>query len=211
MWQELFPTPPVSKSIPTGTRLLVRDAVPTDAIRLCRGRVAAGQFEEGELRHRLVAVEGPCWLDIGSVLFEKPCAADWVAETPVEVEFVAGDALRQWLAAQPATVRNLMRDSSELQRQQTESTLSSASSPVARVGDRDVVVAVHLGGGSRFQRQRCSGRPTRVTLGAAHGQPHQQFHALGAGLFHQLQVTLNCVAHSGLLSRLSRNCRSKPC
>ena len=124
MWQELFPTPPVSKSIPTGTRLLVRDAVPTDAIRLCRGRVAAGQFEEGELRHRLVAVEGPCWLDIGSVLFEKPCAADWVAETPVEVEFVAGDALRQWLAAQPATVCNLMRDSSELQRQQTESTLT---------------------------------------------------------------------------------------
>lgn len=124
MWQELFPTPPVAKSMAAGTRLLVRDAVPTDAIRLCRGRVAAGQIDEGELRHRLVAVEGPCWLDIGSVLFEKPCAADWVAETPVELELVAGDALRQWLAAQPATVRNLMRDSSELQRQQTESTLT---------------------------------------------------------------------------------------
>ena len=41
-----------------------------------------------------------------------------------------------------------------------------------RVGNRDVVIAVYFLDGATAQR-------------AAHGQPHQQFNALGSGLLHQ--------------------------
>src|SRR6185369_3212248 len=59
-----------------------------------------------------------------------------------------------------------------------------------RVGDRDVVVGVHLSYRTRHR--------------AARGQPHQQLDALRAGLLTSSWM-LNCVAHSGSLTRLSMN------
>lgn len=122
--QQFLPDPPVRQTALAGGRLMARDAVPGHAVYLKHGRVAAGQMDTDAMRHRLVTIEGPCWLDVGPVLFNTACTADWVAETDVELLMVPADALRKWFNSQPAPMRSLMRDTFQAQRQQTEATLA---------------------------------------------------------------------------------------
>jgi CRP-like cAMP-binding protein len=121
--QPALPDTPVATTARAGYSVIAREAVPVQGIYLQRGRVAAGQLEDGTLRHRLLSVEGPCWLDVGTVLFKKPSAADWVAETDVDLLLVPGEALRKWFADLAPAVRTLVHDTVQLQRQQTDAAL----------------------------------------------------------------------------------------
>lgn len=107
-----------------GHGVLLRDTVPAEGIYLQQGRIAAGHLEDGVLHHHILTIEGPCWLDIGSVLFERPCSADWIAETEVDLLCMPGQDLRHWFAGLPPAVRMLVHDTVELQRQQTQSSMS---------------------------------------------------------------------------------------
>lgn len=123
-WQQILPEPPLRKSVRAGELVLRRNEIPSHAVHLRQGRAASGQAGDGVLRHRLVTIEGPCWLDVGAVLLKTHCVADWVAESDVELQLVPADAMRRWFADQTAATRALMRDTLELHRQQTEATLA---------------------------------------------------------------------------------------
>lgn len=124
VWQQFLPEPPVRKVAAAGECLLSRGTVPPHALHVKSGRVACGQMENGALKHRLVTVDGPSWIEIGCVLLKQPSPADWVAESEVELQLVPSESIRRWFAEQPAPTRALVRDAAQVQRLQTEATLA---------------------------------------------------------------------------------------
>lgn len=107
-----------------GELLIGRFAVPDRMLYLSQGRVVAGLLLRGNLRHRLVSFESPCWLDAASVLLDQPSPCDWVAETPVQLQAFDATEMRRWHAGLPGAAALLMRDMAWAQRRQAEATLA---------------------------------------------------------------------------------------
>ncbi|MFT3718872.1 Crp/Fnr family transcriptional regulator [Pseudorhodoferax sp.] len=107
-----------------GELLAARFAVPTQALYLQSGRVVAGLLQRGQLRHRLVDFEAPCWLDIASVLLNQPTPWDWVADAPTVLRAFDAEALRRWHAGLPEAAGRLMLDLAWAQRRQAEAALA---------------------------------------------------------------------------------------
>lgn len=122
-WMPALSESPVCATALAGELLLQRGTAPTQASYLKLGRVAAGLMEGGKLRHHILTIEGPCWLEVGASLFRWPCAADWVAETEVTLWQLPGEALRKWFASQPVAMRHLVKDTARMQREQSDAAL----------------------------------------------------------------------------------------
>jgi CRP-like cAMP-binding protein len=123
-WLDAFPLVPASRTAAAGELLLARSAEPAEALFLRSGQVAAGLQLRGALRHRVLAVEQPGWLDVGTVLLRESAFCDWVAETPVQLWCFDAQALRDWHATQPAAAGMLVHDLARAQRHQAEAMLA---------------------------------------------------------------------------------------
>ena len=123
-WLDGFPLVPVVRNAAAGELLLARFAEPTEALYLCSGQVAAGLRVRGTLRHRLLAVEQPGWLDVGTAVLGQRAFCDWVAEAPAQLWCFDAQALRAWHGTQPAAAAMLVRDLARAQRHQAEAMLA---------------------------------------------------------------------------------------
>lgn len=125
MFQTAAPLPDASaRHAAAGELLAARYAVPKHGLYLQSGHVVAGLVQRGNLRHRLVAFEAPCWLDAASVLLDQPSPCDWVAESPVTLQTLPAAALRRWHAGLPEAAGRMLHDMAVAQHRQTEATLA---------------------------------------------------------------------------------------
>lgn len=123
-WLDAFPLTPVVRSAPLGDVLLARHATPPEALYLCSGRAVAGLMVRGDLRHRLMLFDAPCWLDAAAVLLRQPAACDWVADSAVELWAFPAAGLRQWHATLPQAAQRLLQDMAQAQQRQTAAALA---------------------------------------------------------------------------------------
>ena len=123
-WLDAFPLTPAVRSAPPGEVLLARHSTPSEALYLRGGRAVAGLLVRGDLRHRLLVFEAPCWLDAPAVLLRQPAACDWVADSAVELWAFPAAGLRQWQATLPQAVQGLLQDMAQAQQRQTAAALA---------------------------------------------------------------------------------------
>jgi CRP-like cAMP-binding protein len=79
---------------------------------------------EGRMSHQLGAVEGPCWLEPAAVLLGLPYEVDALAETSVELRYVAVPQFLAEVQVLTETAQDLLMDLARSQRQQTEMAVS---------------------------------------------------------------------------------------
>ncbi len=120
----LFSLPSEAETAAAGDMLRQRHAHLDSVLHLDSGRVVLGVCEQGELRHRLGLVEGPCWLDVADALLGKHCAVDMVAETSVRLRRLPLEAFQQGCAALPEPARALLHDMAVACRRQTDLAVS---------------------------------------------------------------------------------------
>lgn len=107
-----------------GELLVGRFTTPEQALYMTQGRAVAGLLQRGSLRHRLVSIEAPCWLDVASVLLEQPAPCDWVADSAVELQACPAQAMRRWHANLPGAAAQMIMDLAWTQRRQAEAALA---------------------------------------------------------------------------------------
>ena len=168
MMLKSLPVDPTSTTVPAKTVLLARHAVPTQGYYLTSGRVVTGLMENGALKHRMTAFNAPCWLNASAVLLEQRSAADWVAETELEVQTVPAAALRAWFETLPDSVRMLVRDMAVAQQEQTDAVLAMlVKDAEARFADWLLRHAQTLDGGGMALQMRERKRNIAGQLGIA--------------------------------------------
>lgn len=123
-WLADLPLQATPRRAAAGALLIGRSAMPEQALFLSQGRAVAGLLQRGSLRHRLVAVEAPCWLDVASVLLQEAAPCDWVAETAVELQGCPAADLRRWHAGLPDAAAQMILDLAWTQRRQAEAALA---------------------------------------------------------------------------------------
>lgn len=111
-------------TLAAGTTLLRRGEAAQRFIHVNSGRVILGVQQQGVIAHQLGVVEGPFWLEAASGLLGLAHAVDAVAETAVQLQFVAVDDFVAEVRALPAASQNLLMDLAKAQRQQTELAVS---------------------------------------------------------------------------------------
>jgi CRP-like cAMP-binding protein len=111
-------------TLAAGTTLLRRGEAAQRFIHVNSGRVILGVQQQGVMAHQLGVVEGPFWLEAASGLLGLAHAVDAVAETAVQLQFVAVDDFVAEVRALPAASQNLLMDLAKAQRQQTELAVS---------------------------------------------------------------------------------------
>lgn len=113
-----------SQRLAPGAVLLRRGECSSQVLHVDQGRVMLGVLDKGILQHQLGVVEGPFWLEAASGLLGLAHAVDAVAETAVQLQFVAVDDFVAEVRALPAASQNLLMDLAKAQRQQTELAVS---------------------------------------------------------------------------------------
>ena len=111
-------------TLDAGAVLLRRGDAMQRIVHVLQGRVVLGVMLEGQMAHQLGTVEGPFWLEAASGLLGLPHAVDAVAETSVQLQYVAADDFVAEVRALPEASQNLLRDMARSQRQQTEMAVS---------------------------------------------------------------------------------------
>lgn len=119
--------PPLSETgiaIGAGAVLLRRGDRVQRVAHLTQGRVLLGVMFEGRMAHQLGAVEGPCWLEPAAVLLGLPYEVDVLAETSVELRYVAVPQFLAEVQGLTERAQDLLMDLARSQRQQTEMAVS---------------------------------------------------------------------------------------
>ena len=162
-----------------GAVLLRRGECADQLLHLESGRVVLGLLDQGGLHHQLGVVEGPFWLEAASGLLGLAHAVDAVAETAVQLQFVAVDDFVAEVRALPAASQNLLMDLAKAQRQQLlQVHLGDGVSPARRALQQALGLQLQQG----FSHGRARGF---VALGQCHivnRIPGQQL-AAGDGFF----------------------------
>ncbi|GKT22191.1 Crp/Fnr family transcriptional regulator [Acidovorax sp. SUPP3334] len=124
----MFPSPstptPLKTEVAAGEVLRERHQRPASVLYLDSGRVLLGVREDGQLRHQLGAVQGPCWLDAAPALLGQACMVDMVADTRVQLRRMPLEAFRNGFEALPSPARALVVDMARGYCQQTELAVS---------------------------------------------------------------------------------------
>jgi CRP-like cAMP-binding protein len=119
--------PPLSETsiaVGAGAVLLRRGDRVQRVAHLTQGRVLLGVMFEGRMSHQLGTVEGPCWLEPAAVLLGLPYEVDALAETSVELRYVAVPQFLAEVQVLTETAQDLLMDLARSQRQQTEMAVS---------------------------------------------------------------------------------------
>jgi CRP/FNR family transcriptional regulator, dissimilatory nitrate respiration regulator len=88
------------------------------------GRVALGILGADGLAHQIGMHEGPCWLDISSVVLGLPHLVDAVADTSLQMYTVAAIEFKNAMADMPEIARAVLTDVAMAHRKQTEFAMS---------------------------------------------------------------------------------------
>ncbi|GKS82803.1 Crp/Fnr family transcriptional regulator [Acidovorax sp. SUPP1855] len=115
---------PTKTEAPAGEVLRERHQRPASVLYLDSGRVLLGVRDDGQLRHQLGAVEGPCWLDAAPALLGQACMVDMVADTRVLLRRMPLEAFRSGFDSLPSPARALVYDMARGYCQQTELAVS---------------------------------------------------------------------------------------
>jgi len=107
-----------------GTVLLRRGDAVQRVVHLMRGRVLLGVMLDGRMAYQLGVAQGPFWLEAAAGLLGLPHAVDAVAETSVELRYVAVPEFVCEVKALSDVSKNLLMDMARSQRQQTEMAVS---------------------------------------------------------------------------------------
>ena len=111
-------------TISRGQVLLRRGFEPDQVSYIESGRVALGVMGTDEMEHQIGVLEGPCWLDISSVVLGLPHLADAVADTPLRMCTVAAVEFKKAIADMPDTAQAVLTDVAMAHRRQTEFAMS---------------------------------------------------------------------------------------
>ncbi len=109
---------------PPGTVLIRRGQAATHALHVLSGRVTMGVVEQGQMRHQLSVVEGPCWLETPASLLNLPHVVDAICETEAQLQWVPSPELRGSAQSVSEPAKSLLFDLARSQRQQTEVAVS---------------------------------------------------------------------------------------
>ncbi len=109
---------------PPGTVLIRRGQAATHALHVLSGRVTMGVVEQGQMRHQLSVVEGPCWLETPASLLNLPHVVDAICETEAQLQWVSSPELRGSAQSVSEPAKSLLFDLARSQRQQTEVAVS---------------------------------------------------------------------------------------
>jgi len=120
----LSPSLEPAVTLDAGAVLLRRGDAVQRIVHVLQGRVVLGVMLDGQMAHQLGTVEGPFWLEAASGLLGLPHAVDAVAETSVQLQYVAADDFVAEVKALPDVSQNLLMDMARSQRQQTEMAVS---------------------------------------------------------------------------------------
>jgi len=120
----LSPSLEPAVTLDAGAVLLRRGDAVQRIVHVLQGRVVLGVMLDGQMTHQLGTVEGPFWLEAASGLLGLPHAVDAVAETSVQLQYVAADDFVAEVKALPDVSQNLLMDMARSQRQQTEMAVS---------------------------------------------------------------------------------------
>jgi CRP-like cAMP-binding protein len=120
----LSPSLEPAVTLDAGAVLLRRGDAVQRIVHVLQGRVVLGVMLDGQMTHQLGTVEGPFWLEAASGLLGLPHAVDAVAETSVQLQYVAADDFVTEVKALPDVSQNLLMDMARSQRQQTEMAVS---------------------------------------------------------------------------------------
>jgi CRP-like cAMP-binding protein len=120
----LSPSSESSNLQSAGTVLLQRGDAVDRILHVIQGRVVLGIMADGQMAHQLGVVQGPFWLEAASGLLDLPHAVDAVAETQVQLQYVALSDFVAEVRALPEASQNLLMDMARSQRQQTELAVS---------------------------------------------------------------------------------------
>jgi CRP-like cAMP-binding protein len=120
----LSPSSESSNLQSAGTVLLQRGDAVDRILHVIQGRVVLGIMADGQMAHQLGVVQGPFWLEAASGLLDLPHAVDAVAETQVQLQYVALSDFVAEVRALPEASQNLLMDMARSQRQQTEMAVS---------------------------------------------------------------------------------------
>jgi CRP-like cAMP-binding protein len=107
-----------------GQCVLRRGTSGNDVVYVDAGRVALGLLNGKVLEHQIGVLEGPCWLDITSVVLDVAPLVDAVAEGVVHMRCASRGAVLRVIADLPAPARAVLRDMALAHRQQTEFAVS---------------------------------------------------------------------------------------
>lgn len=107
-----------------GTVLIRRGQKATHAVHVLSGRVTMGVVEQGQLRHQLGVLVGPCWLESPAALLNQPHVVDAICETEAQLQWVAAPEFRANAQAASEPAKSLLFDLARSQRQQTEVAVS---------------------------------------------------------------------------------------
>ncbi len=107
-----------------GTALIRRGQAATHALHVLSGRILMGVFEQGQMRHQLSVVEGPCWLETAASLLDLPHVVDAICETEAHLQWVPSAQFRESAQAVAEPTHSLLFDLARSQRQQTEVAVS---------------------------------------------------------------------------------------
>ena len=117
-------SPKPAMSLDAGVVLLRRGEAVQRIVHVMQGRVVLGVMIDGQMAHQLGTVEGPFWLEAAAGLLGLPQAVDAVADTAVQLQYVAVDDFVAEVNALPDASQNLLMDMARSQRQQTEMAVS---------------------------------------------------------------------------------------
>ena len=120
----LSPSLEPAVTLDAGAVLLRRGDAVQRIVHVLQGRVVLGVMLDGQMTHQLGTVEGPFWLEAASGLLGLPHAVDAVAETTVQLQYVAAEDFVTEVKALPDVSQNLLMDMARSQRQQTEMAVS---------------------------------------------------------------------------------------
>lgn len=109
---------------PPGTVLIRRGQAATHALHVLSGRVTMGVVEQGQMRHQLGVVEGPCWLETPASLLNLPHVVDAICETEAQLQWVPSPEFRGSAQSVSEPAKSLLFDLARSQRQQTEVAVS---------------------------------------------------------------------------------------
>jgi len=109
---------------PPGTVLIRRGQVASHALHVLSGRVTMGVLEQGQMRHQLGVVDGPCWLEAAASLLNQPHVVDAFCETTAQLQWVASPEFRASVQGLSEPAKSLLLDMARSQRQQTEVAVS---------------------------------------------------------------------------------------
>jgi CRP/FNR family transcriptional regulator, dissimilatory nitrate respiration regulator len=113
-----------ARTLCRGQVLLRRGFAPDQVSYIESGRVALGVMGTADMEHQIGVLEGPCWLDVSSVVLGLPHLVDAMADTPVQMCTVTAVEFNHAIADMPDAAREVLTDVAMAYRRQTEFAVS---------------------------------------------------------------------------------------